>query len=449
MIDRLRARPREYVAQTRVDLSTTPVMHDGRLVPRKMVLRAYLAADRDGGFAMMPGGLTRVSAAADTMVVSMQRGGGSKDTWVLAAGPVSEFSLLPAGGRVELTRAGGDLPSRAADNLFWLGRYAERAEGTTRLLRVITVRLAEQSGLADVPEVFALLRALGFHGDPPTDETAGDPADRVTAAVFDRTHPVSLASAVRGARRVSAVVRDLISIDMWRVLNGLGDFPDDPVAAYGDDGPTAADVLDLLNRTVITLSAFGGLAVDSMTRAEGWRFLDMGRKLERALHTVALLKETLVRPARQEGPVLDALLEVADSGMTYRRRYLSSLRAEAVLDLLVSDETNPRSLASQLAALGDDVDHLPRPARRAGRSPEQWLALSALSAVRLAEAEKLAAVVDGMRPALAGLLDHVGMFLPMLSDTITQQYLTHLQTSRHLATTELARRGTDESGDGL
>ncbi|MDB5309043.1 MAG: hypothetical protein JWO38_3245 [Gemmataceae bacterium] len=448
VVDRLRARPREYVAQARLDLSTTPVMHDGHLVPRKMVLRTYLAADRDG-FTMMPGGLTRVSAAADTMVVSMQRGGGSKDTWVLAAGPVSEFSLLPAGGRVELTRAGGDLPSRAADNLFWLGRYAERAEGTTRLLRGIAVRLAERSGLAEVPEMLALLRALGLHSNPPTVETDGDPADRVIPAVFDRTHPVSLASAVRGVRRVAAVVRDLISIDMWRVLNGLGDFPDDPAAVYGEDGPTAADVLDLLNRTVITLAAFGGLAVDSMTRAAGWRFLDMGRKLERALHTLAMLKGTLVRPARQEGPVLDAVLEVADSGMTYRRRYLSSLRAEAVLDLLVADETNPRSLASQLAALADDVDHLPRPARGAGRAPEQRLALHALSVVRLAEAEKLAVVADGARPALAELLDHVGALLTALSDAITQQYLTHLQTSRHLATTDPDRRTAADSGGRL
>ncbi len=99
-----------------------------------------------------------------------------------------------------------------------------------------------------------------------------------------------------------------------------------------------------------------------MTRGEGWRFLDMGRRLERALHTLALLNGTLVYPAPQEGPVLDAVLEVADSGMTYRRRYLSSLRAEAVLDLLVLDETNPRSLAAQLVAMDDDVNHLPRPA---------------------------------------------------------------------------------------
>jgi uncharacterized circularly permuted ATP-grasp superfamily protein/uncharacterized alpha-E superfamily protein len=447
-IERLKHRPREFVAQSRLELSTTPVMSEGELAPRKMVLRAYLAAHRDS-FKAMPGGLTRVSASPDTMVVSMQRGGGSKDTWVLAVGPVSDFSLLPSTSRVELTRAGGDLPSRAADNLFWLGRYAERAEGTTRLLRGIVVRLAERSGFADVPELPALFRAMMLTCEPnalPGGTVNLDAS--VLRAVFDPTHPGSLATAVRSLRRVASIVRDLISIDMWRVLSGLIDFPTDP-HSYGEDGPTPADVLDLLNRTVITLSAFGGLAVESMTRAEGWRFLDMGRKVERVLHTIALLKGTMLKPGTPEGPILDAALEVADSGMTYRRRYLSNLRAEAVLDLLVFDETNPRSLASQLTALEDDVNHLPRPARSAGRAPEQRFALAALNSVRLAEPERLATVQDGQRPLLAELLDHVGGWMPILSDAITLQYLSHLLTSRHLASVEPIRRSGADSGDLL
>jgi uncharacterized alpha-E superfamily protein len=173
----------------------------------------------------------------------------------------------------------------------------------------------------------------------------------------------------------------------------------------------------------------------------------MGRKLERSLHIIRLLRATLITPAAHEGPVLDAVLEIVDSGMTYRRRYLSSLRAEAVLDLVVEDETNPRSLATQLAALVDDVDHLPRSA--AGRSPEQRFALAALGSVRLAEPERLAAVEEGTRPALRDLLAHVSGWLPILSDAITQQYLSHLQTSRHLATPDITLRTGADSGDGL
>jgi len=432
LVEQIRARPHEFVVQEQVELSTTPVLHGGNLEPRLMVLRTYLAADRDG-FSVMPGGLTRVSASDREMVVSMQRGGGSKDTWVLAPGAVNEFSLLPSGGfQLQLTRGGGDLPSRAADNLFWLGRYAERADGIARLLRCIAARQAERSGLEDAPELPLLLHTLGLRCEfnPNNSES---PLNDVMSAVFDHGHSGSLAANLRALRRVASVVRDLISIDMWRVLNNLADFPADPVAVYGEEGASTADVLDLLNRTVITLAAFGGLALESMTRAEGWRFLDMGRKLERSLHMVALLKGTMIHTTPQEGPVLEAVLEVADSGMTYRRRYLGSLRAEAALDLLVFDETNPRSLAAQLAALEDDVNHLPRPARGAGRSAEQRHTLAALNAVRLAEVERLAAATDGTRIALADLLEALRTGLPALSDAITQQYLSHLQTSRHLA----------------
>ncbi|MFO0800178.1 MAG: circularly permuted type 2 ATP-grasp protein [Gemmataceae bacterium] len=449
-VARLKAQPRDFVAQARLDLSTAPVLAGGALAPRKMVLRAYLAADAESrsGFTVMPGGLTRVSAAADTIVVSMQRGGGSKDTWVLAAGAAIDFSMLNSGARVELTRAGGDLPSRAADNLFWLGRYAERAEGITRLLRGIAVRLAERSGLAETPEVPALFHALSLRADLPPPVDRESPEAHVLRVVFDAAHAGSLSSTVRSVRRLAGIVRDRISIDMWRALNGLADFPADP-AYYGEDGPTPADVLDLLNRTVLTLAAFGGLAVESMTRGEGWRFLDLGRRLERSLHMIALLNGTMTHPSQQDGPVLDAVLEVADSGMTYRRRYLGSLRAEAVLDLLVFDESNPRSLASQLVALEDDVNHLPRPTRGAGRSPEQRFALAALSSVRMAEPEKLAAVAEGTRPELKTVLDIVGNWLPILSDAITLQYLTHLQPSRHLAAPEPVRQTGAASGDRL
>ena len=447
-IGRIKCRPREFIAQARLDLSTVPVFNNDSLVQRKMVFRTYLAADRDG-FIAMPGGLTRVSASADTMVVSMQRGGGSKDTWVLASGPVSEFSLLSSGGPVRLTRAGGDLPSRAADNLFWLGRYAERAEGATRLLRGIFVRLAERSGSSEATEIAALQRTLAVLNKPLAQANiAADPEQQALAALFDLNLPGSLANAVRALRRVAGIARDLISIDMWRVVNGLSEFPTDPTT-YGADGPTPAEVLELLNRTVITLAAFGGLAVESMTRGEGWRFLDMGRKLERALHMIALLQGSLVHPAAQEGPTLDAVLEVADSGMTYRRRYLNTLQPEAVIDLLVFDESNPRSLATQLAGLEDDVNHLPRPDRGAARSPEQQFALAALTSVRLAEAERLAAVQNGVRTALSELLDHVGGWLPILSDSIAQQYLSHLQTTRHLATSSINLRTAADSGDRL
>jgi hypothetical protein len=218
------------------------VLVGDHLEPRHLVLRVYLTAEGDS-YAFMAGGLTRVSASAGTMVVSMQRGGGSKDTWVLTAGPISSYSLLPPSGqRLELTRGGGDLPSRVADNLYWLGRYGERAEGLTRLLRCILIRLTEQSGLAEVPELPILLRALsavsgcrpGFIGDGAEQRLAA-PEEELLAVIHDVHRPGSLAAILRCLLRVAGTVRDRISIDMWRVVNDLGDLPgrSDLAAAVG------------------------------------------------------------------------------------------------------------------------------------------------------------------------------------------------------------------------
>ena len=440
----LQAQPRQFVAQERLTLSTAPVLEKGATqpTPRAMVLRTYLTADRDS-FAVMPGGLTRVSRSADSSVVSMQRGGGSKDTWVLATGSVSEFSLLPAPTeRVELSRAGGDLPSRVADNLFWLGRYAERAEGTTRLLRAIVSRLVENNGLASAPELPALLRTLTLHCDAlPGFVGAGAearlnrPVPEVLALVNDRRRHGSLESVLEALVQIASVVRDRISTDMWRVLNSRNWF-ETHHAIRSDDSATLGDVLDALGRTIITLSAFSGMVVENMTRGESWRFLDMGRKIERCLHIIHLLRGTFATAQSEEGPILDAVLEIADASMTYRRRYLGNLRLEGVLDLLVQDETNPRSLATLLAALADEVDHLPRTTPRVGRGPEQRLALTALNRVRMADIEQLIVVRKNARPALSKLLDKLLTYLPELSETITQRYLSHLQTSRHLTSAQ-------------
>ncbi|MGQ0635318.1 MAG: circularly permuted type 2 ATP-grasp protein [Planctomycetaceae bacterium] len=450
---RIRARPHEYVGQERLTLSTTPVLVNDRLQPRHLVLRAYLAAHGDE-FEMMPGGLSRVSGSADTMIASMQRGGGSKDSWVLSSGPVSDVSLLPRSGLpVALSRGGNDLPSRVADNLFWMGRYAERADALTRLLRGALVRMTETSGLAESPELPALLRAVtvlsesppGFVGEGAA-ERLRNPEAELLAVIYDRRRPGSVVSVLEALGRTAGTVRDRVSKDMWRVLSALADFRA-PVRAQGyheaaadadgDEFPagrTLSAALERLDRIVLTLAAFGGLAMESVTRGYGWRFLDMGRRLERSHSLVNLLRHTLVAVADPEPPLLEALLEVADSSMTYRRRYQGSLQAAAVLDLLLADETNPRALAFQLAALSEDVDHLPRDVVISGRSPEQRLVLSALTAVRLADADVLVEPDHaGRRAPLERLLEELAATLPALSEAITQTHLSHLQAARQLA----------------
>src|SRR5262249_50624873 len=190
--------------------------------------------------------------------------------------------------------------------------------------------------------------------EPPTERPAS-PEDEVWPILFDTKRPGSLASSVHALLRVAGMTRDSISIDMWRAIGSLN--PKRFTGAAGAEETngnrcrTLGAVLALLDRTVLSLSAFGGLAMESMTRGQGWRFLDMGRRLERSLHTLTLLRCTLGQVHGSEGPVLEAVLEVADSSMTYRRRYMSSLQTAAVPALLLADEGNPASLAFQLVAL--------------------------------------------------------------------------------------------------
>jgi uncharacterized alpha-E superfamily protein len=467
--ERIRAKPWAYVGQEHLELSTTPVLAESNLQPRHMVVRVYVAA-HENSFQVMPGGLTRVTGSADSMIVSMQKGGGSKDTWMLTEGPITEFSLLRAGGqRLELSRGGNDLPSRAADNLFWLGRYVQRAEDMVRLLRGIFVRLTEKAGLADVPELPVLLRALthltqtlpGFMADDGKARLAA-PREELFSLIFQRERVGSLAYNFQSIHRSAASVRDRISMDMWRILSSLslekgvgslfperGEKTPDPFFAL-----TLSDVLDLLDQRVITLAGFGGIAMESMTRGHGWRFLEMGRKIERGLHTAGLLRCTLAAGSTSsvasaapdkgksdgstsEIPLLEALLEIADSSMTYRRRYLGGVQAGPVLDLLLADESNPRALVFHLKALHDVIAQLPKDPTRAGLSPEERLILSLVTGVQLADITQLSQTESGgQRKNLEGFLTWLEKELPALAELIAQRYMSHLQKSRQLAGAE-------------
>jgi uncharacterized alpha-E superfamily protein len=227
------------------------------------------------------------------------------------------------------------------------------------------------------------------------------------------------------------MVRDRLSGDTWRVLAALDEILAEPEAPR--ELVSLGAITAQLDRTVLTLAAFSGLSMDSMTRGQAWRFLDLGRRIERATALMQLLASTMVDPTVREVPLLEAILEIADSGMTYRRRYLANLQAAPVLDLLLTDETNPRSIMFQLRALVGHLEALPAAAGSGVQSPQLRVAVGALAELQLAEVERLAAVgPDGKRGALATLLTRMGEHLPRLSDAISSGYLTHAMVSRHL-----------------
>lgn len=455
LVAKIQARPYDYVAQERVNLSAAPVWTEGRIEARHLTFRSHLVGAADGDYSVLPGGLTRVTSSLDTLVVSMREGGGSKDTWILSDEPVPPISLLPPPGEaIALRRAGRDLPSRVADNLFWLGRYTSRAEEVTRLLRAILLRItgeSEPDSRPELPLLVETLRALLEGAIPAGGPSAPEELETyVTGAYFGHDGPAGLRGILDAVRHGVWTVRDRISVDAWRILNRLDQ--DLPLPDPDEETPWT-EMLSFLDTMIVHLAAFSGMAMESMTRAHGWRFLEMGRRLERASATSTLLRCSLTRATEPEDPVLGAVLEVADSAMTYRSRYLNLLQFKPVLDLLLVDETNPRSVAFQMASLVDHVEHLPRDEQQSSRSVEQRLVLDLQTRVRLADVDVLGQLARGARRnKLDVFLKELSESFVALSDAVTQTYFSHSRPARQLnqsAEPRVERLTTYASPDSL
>jgi uncharacterized circularly permuted ATP-grasp superfamily protein/uncharacterized alpha-E superfamily protein len=424
LIAEMRAFPADYVAQEQVALATVPVWDERQLQPRHFVLRVYLVASGDS-YTVMPGGLTRVTTSLDSLVVSMQHGGGSKDTWVLADQPAAEFSLLrPDSVPIEVNRATIDLPSRIADNLFWLGRYVERLEMVVRVARAILTRVSQESDPLRAPGIeagYRVLAASGYLGADP--ESPAPPERQVLAMVYDSESRGGLGWNLHQVRRVAWLLRDRISADAWQILNH---FEQEFSTPAPPEPLRISAATNLLDHFIITLSAFSGLVMESMTRGHGWRFLDIGRRLERAIQIIDLIRYGLgYQPATDSGQ-MEVLLEIADSSLTYRSRYLTSMQENLVIDLLLLDEANPRSAAFQLARLREHIDQLPESVSSTHRPPEWRLAVRLLTAVQVAEAAELVRPDEqGHWVNLENLVSRLAAELPLLSETLTRGYFDH------------------------
>ena len=428
-VQKLKARPSDFVAQERIVRSTVPVWLGSKIEPWHSAFRFFLTADGDT-FQTLPGGLARTSPDRLSLDRSMAAGERAQDVWIESDGPEETVSLLRSSNvPLVLKRSGNDLPSRDAENLFWLGRMIERADGAARglrvLLRKITVDEDDESNVVQS----ALLRALATLGQIEPGlavdgfrNTLPDLEQSLPASVFNRQEALSLKSTVDGVTRLVNTVRDRLSVDAWQTLNQL--HSDWNLSATSLKTIDSTSLLQLVQRVVNAVAQFGGLSNDGMTRTQVWRFLELGRRLERVWHTATILQSTLVEVAEQEPLVLEAVLESCDSIMTYRGRYLSTLQAEAVIDLLATDSTNPRSLIFQLNRIQDHVSKLPS-AGQAVLGTDERLALSLYNSVRLAEPRELAQVDDGQRRSLDRLMQRLLDQIPKLSDAISQRYLIH------------------------
>lgn len=422
---RLDLRPYDYVGMERMRPSTVPCLTpDGLLKPVPMVMRVYVAAT-ESGYQVMPGALVKVSGR-DLGEDSHY----SKDVWVLSESRIERETLIQPLRAATLKRSDRDLPSKTADDLFWLGRYFERADGGVRLYRNLFLRLAGEATLGNVPVALNVLTSLLVSQGRLSASRARRAQASGSRAVeheiwnilFDPDSPDSLAQVLRNVARTADHVRERLSPDAWRIIERLTSVPNLRWRVH-----SVSDAVNVLNDLVEAQSAVNGLIHENMTRGYGWRLLDMGRRVERARFSARVMRELLVRADRDHPGVLGLQLELADSLITYRARYRAEPQAPAVLDLVLADESNPRSLAFQLSMMRQHMDVMPLETIDGRPSRAQKLLISMHTEVMLADVDKLATTTSsgGNRTQLNRLLSRCDKGVATLTELITQTYFSH------------------------
>ncbi len=406
VIEELERRGIDYVGQEVVKLSTTPVWAEGRLEPRPFMLRVFVAATADG-WNVMPGGFALIGDRVDARAVSIQGGARSADVWVLGEGHAVQPPLPPPAVETAIRRATGALPSRAADNLFWLARYLERAEATLRLVRALAARLIEGNNSG---ETAALADVLFKWGAAPSDPGSGAaPMPRIAAvrALYGDGQG-AVPTLVAAVRNAAAVIRDRFPRDALQALDDLHAL----TAVAPADGTAESVILDRAGQALRMIAAVSGIELEGMNRLSGWRFFQLGRRIERAINTSRLARRFAGRHASADS--LETLLELAESLRTFRVRYLEAPARAPVLDLVLLDESNPRSLAFSLADVLGHFATLPNPRADGGPS------------LVIAAAEAVVAEVRALDPAMIAdeTLIAIENGLMALSNLIAQVYVT-------------------------
>jgi uncharacterized alpha-E superfamily protein len=406
------ARGVDYVGQEVVRLSTTPAWEGGRLVPRPFVLRVYAAATAEG-WQVMPGGFCRVADAPDVRMVSMGEGARAADLWIVGERPVAASTLLPAAGAVSIRRIAGHLPSRAADNLFWLGRYLERVEATLRLVRALTTARTEAVG-GPLRSIRQLLVAWGA--------APAEPAAAVAVRAVSSSGTPGSALALAGkVRQAAASLRDRLSPDAWALIVAL------QVALEADDGEAdRAALVERTDRALQIVAALAGLSQENMNRAAGWHFADMGRRIERGINGCRFARH--LGDAEAGADDLDVLLELADSQITYRSRYLAGLAPVPVRDLVLLDPYNPRSAAFQAAAVERHLADLPSLREDGVMEAPRRLAAGLATDLTTLDADRVdARLMLALEQRFMALADAIGRrYFPHGSDAARPEKLTGL-----------------------
>jgi len=440
--------PERFVAQERIDRSLAPGFSGTERVLQQITVRMFLVRGVDG-YSTMPGGLCLLDTSEGGRRPSFTSLIGSKDTWVVADGPVKATSLLATPDRgSSYAMLSGELPSRVAENLFWMGRNAERCESCARLLSAVFQALQQHDAEAETgigsPMLNALLRATseasgtlpGFVGRGGKRRLA-NPEKELLSMLHDPYRFGTLPAALSALDRSAATVRDRISDELLHVLNRLDDTRAQLVATrksrlFAEDSGVLDDVTDQLQNTLTVLSAFAGLAHENFNHGDGWHFMMLGRRIERLASTATIVK-TMLAKERDDTLLLETMLRLFDSVMTYRSRYRSQIEVQPVLELVLLDEYNPRSLAYQLSEIDKAIDLLPNRRVVARTDPLARLAISGISRARLANPHSLLTNKRDSRQNLAKFLTVLQQLSGNMSEVLTANYFAHIEAGQQLS----------------
>jgi uncharacterized circularly permuted ATP-grasp superfamily protein/uncharacterized alpha-E superfamily protein len=408
-------RPLDYCGQEIVPLATTPALIDERYTPRAFTFRAFVARGADGAWTVMPGGFARLSSTDDVLGGWMGEGDLSADVCIVddtapAGAVATRIAEAP-----KVRRGGGILASQAADNLFWFARYVERAEITLRVIRAVLGSMIEVDAAAgSSPETVAALLELLVDWGAITEATARRPVVQAVRAALSETELAGGVGTIHARfRDAGLALRDRLTPDFWRIVSR-------PLPALDSHRPGA--LLRVTRELIERVSALSGMLAENFNRGPAWRFIELGRRIERALGicmTIDMLG--LIAPAAaDQTEALGVLLDLSDSQITYRARYLAGPRRDPVLDILLLDPDNPRSLMFQVDAICDHIAALPS-------LDEDMMPEAPLREARAIQGPLRTIAIEEFD---ADLLKATEARLLALSDTIAARYFLQYEKSR-------------------
>jgi uncharacterized circularly permuted ATP-grasp superfamily protein/uncharacterized alpha-E superfamily protein len=437
----IKAQPYLYVAQEKVAFSSTPALFNDKIEPHNALFRSFLVSHNDQ-YKVMAGGLTRTAPSAGNFVISNQLGFASKDTWIISPEPGNSFTTRQEVIKTTVAVNKGALPSHTAENLFWVGRYAERVLGNARFHRTVLKFMAEANKLSPENHVVTeqiLLKALthysytypGFIGED-SEVKLEHPWKELHNIMFDAGRMGSMSSNFALFSRSVYAVRDRWSTDTWRVMRNM----EEEWVAATKQNLSHFRVLHVLDTFITSMVAFIGLNRESISRDQGWTLLDTGRKIEQSMLLINVLRATMVNKYNDQEAyhLQEAVLKSNENLVNYRYKYRAHIQLPLVLDLLLLDPNNPRSLIYQLDRLKAYLSSLPKDPLSYGTPEHERLIVEAHALLKLADKDELAFPNNqqSVYLNLDNFLSKIYAQLSAITDAISKKYFKHAQQQKQL-----------------